>query len=84
MYDFYGREKESVQLREGFDSIAKIRKGAGFYLTGKRNAGKTRLVQEFLKNVLGDPVIKMDLPEFVLKPDQYIIHHTCKQEEQQP
>ncbi|MCX6223949.1 MAG: AAA family ATPase [Bacteroidia bacterium] len=84
MYDFYNREKESRQLREGFESIAKIRKGSGFYLTGKKHAGKTRLVQEFLKNVLADPSIKIDLPDFVQKPDQYIIQHTCKEEEQQP
>ncbi|TSA36043.1 MAG: hypothetical protein D4R64_08470 [Porphyromonadaceae bacterium] len=84
MYDFYGREKESRQLREGFESIAKQRRGAGFYLTGKKHAGKTRLVQEFLKSILADPSIKIDLPEFVRKPDQFIINHTCKEEEQQP
>jgi serine/threonine protein kinase/Tfp pilus assembly protein PilF len=76
MYNFYNRKNEIKELLSSFDALVKEKHSECFIIQGKKDIGKTRLVQEFVAQIEKDIRILHRIPTF--KGNKNVIEFSCQ------
>lgn len=78
-YDFVGREIELDKLKNDFDNtVVKSKKCLSYLIQGRKDVGKTELVEQFLNNIENDIGLKSEIPKF--NRERNVIHYHCTAE----
>jgi tetratricopeptide (TPR) repeat protein len=78
MYNFYNRENEIKELISSFESLVHEKQSKCFIIQGKKDIGKTRLVQEFVSQIEKDVRIISSIPTF--KGNKNVIEFSCQED----
>ncbi|MBN1558780.1 protein kinase, partial [candidate division KSB1 bacterium] len=79
MFDFINRKRELEALQDSFiGHVLRDRGSLSYLIQGRRGAGKTRLIHEFIAGIESDKRIASRIPKFRSKI--HVIEYECKQE----
>ena len=82
LYDFYDRKNELKELLSNFEELTNEKQSKCFIVQGKKDIGKTRLVNEFVNQIEKDVRLISNIPEF--KKENNLIKFTCEENSSSP
>lgn len=82
-FKFINRDDELYQLQQDFiTEVIQHKKCSSYLISGRRGAGKSRLIHEFLNSLEADQRIAVNIPKF--RRNVHAIEYACREDGAEP